>query len=301
MTQEIYNVLTEIGYSLTDYGKDWRTKPLYRDSGNNSSLSISKRNGRWVDYSACIGGNLEELIKITLNLKTLDEAKNWVANKVDLTRIEDTKPTIKQAKIYSNDLLKELLPVHNYWLDRGITRKTLEEFKGGLVKSGQMMDRYTFPIFNSKNQIVGFIGRDIRPESKTRPKYKIIGNKSKWVWPATLNKGIIRSKKAVILVESPACVLRCWDMGIKNVICIFGVKISTDIICFLLKINCQKIIISTNNEPDNNSIGNNAAEEIKNTLLNFFDANQVLINLPVRKDIAEMTDEEIINWNNINI
>ena len=303
MSQDILNVLTEIGYSLIDNGRDWRGRPLYRDSGNNTSLSISKQTGRWTDFSACIGGSFEELVRLSLNLNTINDARGWLSNKIDLNRLTElSRPILKQQKIYSNDLLQELLPIHGYWQERGITLKTAEEFGGGLVKSGQMANRYTFPIWNNKEQIVGFIGRDIfHNDGKTsRPKYKILGHKSKWVWPAFLNYDILKTNKTVILVESPACVLRCWDMGIKNVLCLFGVKISSDLICFLLKMNFKKIILSTNNELDNNSIGNKAAEEIKQTLMSFFDENQVIINLPIKKDVAEMSDEEIHLWNQNN-
>ena len=53
---EIRDVLTEIGYVLHDYGKHFRSRPLYRESDNNTVLSIDKENGRWRDFKTNQGG-----------------------------------------------------------------------------------------------------------------------------------------------------------------------------------------------------------------------------------------------------
>ena len=43
------DILLEIGYSnIIDSGKEFRTRPIYRDSGNNTSLCIKKSNGKEV-------------------------------------------------------------------------------------------------------------------------------------------------------------------------------------------------------------------------------------------------------------
>ena len=71
----IYNLLTEIGYSLKDYGKEYRTKPLYRESDNDTVLRIYKDTGNWIDFKENITGDFTSLIKLSLNLKNNDEAK----------------------------------------------------------------------------------------------------------------------------------------------------------------------------------------------------------------------------------
>ena len=38
----VYEILTELGYQLKDYGKEFRAKPLYRDSDNDTVLRIYK-------------------------------------------------------------------------------------------------------------------------------------------------------------------------------------------------------------------------------------------------------------------
>ena len=45
MSDDIKDILTEIGYTLRDCGNEYRTKPFYRDSDNPNVLSIKKSNG----------------------------------------------------------------------------------------------------------------------------------------------------------------------------------------------------------------------------------------------------------------
>ena len=75
MSDHVKEILTEIGYTLRDCGREYRTKPLYRDSDNPNVLCIKKTNGVWIDFKTNKCGNLEELVKLTLNLKDLKEAK----------------------------------------------------------------------------------------------------------------------------------------------------------------------------------------------------------------------------------
>ena len=63
-----------------------------------------------------------------------------------------------------------------------------------------MAGRYVFPIFNSVDQIVGFSGRDILSR-KDAPKWKHIGSKSTWVFPAKKNSKIIKETKKMMKTD----------------------------------------------------------------------------------------------------
>ncbi len=41
----IHQILTSMGYSLKDFGREYRTKPIYRDSDNDTVLRIYKDSG----------------------------------------------------------------------------------------------------------------------------------------------------------------------------------------------------------------------------------------------------------------
>ncbi len=121
-----------------------------------------------------------------------------------------------------------------------------------------------------------------------------MGAKKEFVWPAFLNLSIIREKKEVILVESPACVLKMWDCGIRNVLCLFGTELQLGLLNFLLRIDPDRMIISTNNEES--QTGNRAADKMAIKLRRYFDAKQIRTVLPNKKDFAEMSIHEISQW-----
>ena len=147
------DILLEIGYSnIIDSGREFRTRPIYRDSGNNTSLCIKKSDGRFVDYSANISGTFEDLIKISLNLKSKAEAQAWLGNKLPSAgffhRVE--KPLIKQPRILNKQDLSLLIPDHKYWNCRGVSDDTLTLFGSGVMREGRLKDSYVFRIFNRK-------------------------------------------------------------------------------------------------------------------------------------------------------
>ena len=52
-------------------------KPVYRDSSSNTVLSVRKDTGRWIDFSKQISGSLQDLVKLSLNCASEDEAMKW--------------------------------------------------------------------------------------------------------------------------------------------------------------------------------------------------------------------------------
>ena len=157
-----------------------------------------------------------------------------------------------------------------------------------------MKNRYVFPIFNSKEEIVGFSGRDITNQSKI--KWKHLGDKINWCYPTFLNLDIVKEKKEVYIIESIGDCLSLWDAGIKNTIVTFGLEVSVSILNLLLKVDPNKIYISFNNDENKNKASNEAADKAINKLLRYFDKNQLYIKLPSKKDFGEMSIEEIVQW-----
>jgi len=292
--------LTEMGYSnITEKITEYRMRPLYRDSGNNTSLSVDRDTGFFIDYGQNIKGSFTDLVKITMGLKNLTDARAWLCNKevsAGVTQPEN-KPLLKAAKRYSNITLQKLNPNHDYWIKRGVPEEIIKLFKGGTVSEGKMKNRYVFPIFNGKEEIVGFTGRDIQTSSsESRPKWKHIGNKSSWRYPLQINYPIIKSQRKVILVESIGDMLSLWAAGIENTMVTFGLEVSNDIVNFLLRNDPNKITISFNNDTSKNDAGNIAATKTLKKLSKYFDHNQLEIKLPSKNDFGEMNKEEILTW-----
>jgi hypothetical protein len=292
----VYQILTDLGYKLKDYGKEYRTKPLYRESDNDTVLKIYKDSGHWFDFKENISGDFNSLISMTLKLESPSKAKEWLKDKnFSFSRFfEPTKPLLKSTKKFDIEILENLELNHQYWNKRNITNETLAQFKGGIAKAGKMKNRYVFPIFDVNNNIIGFSGRDITNLSKI--KWKHLGEKNDFLYPLFLNKNVIEDLKEVILVESIGDMLSLYQAGIKNVLVTFGTNLSLSILNYCLKTDVRKIYISLNNDSNKNNAGNIAAEKTYARLKRYFDDKQLKISLPTKKDFGEMNKEEILQW-----
>tara|TARA_Y100001934_G_scaffold235657_1_gene286585 strand:- start:2133 stop:3044 length:912 start_codon:yes stop_codon:yes gene_type:complete len=289
-------ILLDMGYSnIIDNGRELRTKPIYRDSSSNTVLSIRKDTGHFIDFSKQISGSFLELVKISQGFKDYKEAQNYLEDKGSVTRKVIRKPEVKSPKVFPSEYLSKLLPDHSYWIDRGIEKSVLEEFGGGLCKTGSMEGRYVFPILTSKNELIGVSGRDVE-NRESKPKWKHKGTKAFWKYPLQINYKILKEKKEIILIESIGDGLSLWQAGVKNFIVTFGLDLNTNLVNLFLKLDPKKIYISFNNDSNNNNAGNLAAEKAKKKLCKYFDHNQISIKLPTKKDFGEMSMKEIKEW-----
>jgi DNA primase len=285
----IKEILNKIGYlQLKDLGTDWQTRPLFRDSDNDTALVIKKDSGIYYDFVERRGGNFSELVQRTLRLPTYQDAEKILKdNNFEDAEIKSNKyeSHITMQKVFPKQMLLKLIHDNSYWNKRGISNETLDIFKGGITFNGRMTGRYVFPIENLKNELVGFVGRKIYQDNDFVP-WKIIGKKSEWIYPIQSHK-YIREKKQVILVESIGDFLSLCEVGVKNILVLFGVNLSPAIISLLLKYDVSKIHICLNNDEEKNSVGNNAAQEIAGELTSYFDKSQINLVTLKFKDFNE--------------
>jgi len=292
----IVELLKKMGYAPERSGPDYlRMKAIYRNSAS-SSLSVNTKSGWFTDFVTGQSGPLIKLAMITLNINEKD-AKSFLRNEYfdNTVEAEDQESKIVQEKFFNSDFLSDLLPSFNFYNKRGISNETLKDFKGGVKTYGKLNNRFVFPIFEG-NKIIGLAGRDLYSNSQ-RPKWKILGRKSNFVYPPDLASPEIQRTKTVILVESIGDALALYENGIKNFIVIFGLTVSKNVILFLMKSNLEKIIISTNNDADSDyNRGMEAALNIKSKLSKFFNSDTLKVKLPTRKDFGDMTKAEILEW-----
>lgn len=296
MTHDLKSILTEIGYKLHDRGKEYRSRAIYRDSDNDTVLSIKKDTGRWIDFKEQRFGTLEELIKITLNLKDISEARQYLNREFNYQPAKVEKETLKSPTTFSSKNLDFIMPEYKYWNDRGVSTPTLKSFQSGTMKSGKMEGRYVFPIFDRDDKIVGMAGRALDNEKK--PKWKLVGEKKLWAYPLKLNLPILQKEKKIILVESIGDMLALWEAGIKNTIVTFGLKVTAKIKQMLIAIRPNTIHIAFNN--DANRAGNEGANKAYAELNKHFDTEQISISLPTHNDFGEMSRSDILLWKSQN-
>ena len=297
----VREVLTNLGYKdLYEDGKSFRTKPLYRESDSDGVLCVYKDTGFFVDFSRQIKGPIEELVRLSLNLSSRADAKEWLNGKFTPTKTVTVNHNEKIIcnNIYENNNLEKIIPNHNYWTNKYIEENTIKLFEGGVdngVERGRMRGRYVFPIFNSRKDIVGFSGRYLNeiPKNSKIFKWKHLGSVSDWVYPAFFNKKILKEKKEVILVEGIGDMISLWNAGITNVLVTFGLNIQAGLLSYLIKIYSKKITIAL----DGDERGKEGALKIRLALLDYFDKEKISITHPLDgKDFGDMTKEEIQNW-----
>lgn len=288
----VEEVLVNLGYTLIPDSRGWRSSALYRDGTNTSSLLIYK-DGNWTDFVESTGGTLEQLIKMTLRLPSLNHAKQWLETKKVVIQEEKPELTLNEIKIFPKEWLDNLKSDHNYWVNRGISKEVMNEFRGGVwTKDGAFKNYYTFPIFDSKSKLIGIAGRNT-DNTSIKPKWRLKGEKKAWKYPLFLNHQHIVKNKSVVLVESIGNCLSLYEAGCKNVLVLFGTNMSFEIVNYLLKFDISSIIISTDND---GGTGVLAAEKIYRKIGKYFDKKNIEISLPYKKDFNEQSREENENW-----
>lgn len=289
----VKTTLIRLGFSPREDNHFFRIPASWRGGDNPTSVSVHSKTGRWVDFPTSEFGSFDKLLEKILGrpLKPRElERYETIASKLEVDDFEK----LEEVNIYDKGILDTMLPLYDFYLNRGIAKETLQEFQAGLCQGGKLRNRICFPIYDYDKNIIGFTGRwcfENVPDQV--PKHKHIGNKANFLWPVHLNESIHRESREIILVESPGCILAQWNAGVKTGLCLFGTSVSSKIISYLTSVCPKRIIIATNNEPDNDSIGFKAAVKIKKKLLKFFDEESILIRLPPKKDFGDMSKSEI--------
>ena len=290
-------VLENLGYRLKDHGAYWRTNAVYRSGDNSTALQIYKDTGVWKDYvedSSFMP--FEALLQKTLNTKDPNAVKHYLKdNGVNIGARIKQKHLLKEEKTYSPNVLQKLLPHHDFYIDKGMSKETLQDFKCGLAMSGKMYQRVIFPIFRKDGRIHGFSGRKVTDDD--RPKWLHMGKSSNWFYPYYNIQHVqesILEKQSVHIVESVGDCLSLYNSGVKNVLVSFGLNISPKFISRLSMLPVSKIFISFNND-HSSSVNRGFEGAIKSIfkLVDSIDFDKIYFSPPEKNDFGEMSAEQI--------
>lgn len=288
MTDLISIIKEDLGYPLVNHGNYFSSPAMFRDGDNKTALAFYPNDNLILDFVEGTRYTFKSFIALNLNITDINEVdKVLAARNIVLPKFVKSDPKLELTKKYDSLLLNKLIPKHEYFIKRGISEKILLEFRAGLALTGKLRNRYIFPIFNKKEEIIGFSGRAIDQNNALR--WFHMGSKKNWVYPAFLSHKTILEKREVILVEGIGDVLSLFECEIRNCLCLFGIMISAAIIKYLIAVNPKKIIIAVNND----IAGQEAAEKIKSKLMQFFDEKNIEIRLPtIHKDLNEILLKE---------
>lgn len=304
MRTKIESSLIELGYQLKDFGNHWRANAAYRDGNNPLSLMIYKDTGVWRDFVENKAPMpFKKLVELTLNTNDPNVIKKYTQDSFESTEVYIKKEKLEMEKIYPEDCLKKLFPNYDFYNKRSIAEETQKMYKCGLASAGKMYRRVVFPVYNSNNQIYGFTGRKL-DENSEAPKWKHIGLKSNWIYPANI-PNFPEITDEVFLVESIGDSMALTQNGFTNNLVTFGLDCSPAVMNFLISKNLKTIYISTNNDQDSDkNRGLIAAIKILIKLSSFFDLHVLKIKPPLMNDFGEMqtSDNSLIfcEWNKRN-
>ena len=306
-TEDIKEILIELGFKLRDRGPYWQTNALWRNGDNFTAVQIYKDSGVWRDYVDDTSFlPFQALIEKTLGTKDKKILSRYIqpsgeAKSSDTFEKQDQKVKIQMDETYSLEYLSKLLPHFKFYNDKEISNSTLKLYKGGLATAGKLNGRFVFPVFdeNDSSQIIGFTGRHLRWNSESEfPKWKHVGRKSNWLYPVCITSGnsrpfldCIHERREIIIVESIGDSLALTQNKFLNHLVVGGLDLSSKQISFLLSHELDQIIIATNNDESN--VGLYAAIKIFIKLLNYFDITKLRINLPTGNDFGDMQQEGV--------
>lgn len=283
------SILEDAGYTLREDGDFWRTKAVYREGDNATSLRIRKKDGYWKDFVTGAYGGFYDLIKKTNPNVKIEKGEIESAYPVE------SKEKVSFTRIYPAEMLNRLEKNYAFWVNRNIKPEIVEEFNGGVCKTGRMMGRFVFPIYDISQNIVGFSGRALYKEPQI--KWKHIGNKTEWEYPLFKSQKDIQEKGYIILIESIGDMLSLWNAGIRNTAVTFGLTGLTKLMYKILG-GTQKVVISFNDDSAKNSAGNKKAFFFRNQLIStgLISPSSVFVEKPIKNDFGDMTEWENKEW-----
>jgi hypothetical protein len=300
----VYEILSDLGYQLQDFGQYYRTKALYRGGDSTNSLKVWKNSGYCVDYAADKKFSLRELL--SHHIQDWRKIKEILGGQKVLAPIKIEKKII-MPRIYPPDCLDRLLPNYSFYEKRKISKDVQRKYKIGYATVGKMYQRMVFPIYNENEQIIGFSGRHIDyKEEASAPKWKHLGEKQEWIFPYNLPsllaaKEKIDSGAKVMLVESIGDSMVLTENGLENHLVTFGLGCSPTMQGFLLSKDPEEIIIVGNNDEGPNFDYNRGLVASIKTLMklsSIFPIDKLKIRLPSLNDLGEMHEAgiDIVKW-----
>lgn len=214
---------------------------------------------------------------------------------------------LKVPQVYPPSVLDRLIKDYSLWESKGISAETVIPFRGGIATQFTMKDRWVFPQFNERDEIIGFSGRCLKKLSEEerkwygRPKWKHVAGRKPhgFIWGGIDE---IEGSGRAIVVESIGDSLSLRQAGMPESIVLFGATLSQAVLGKLIALNPNEIIVATNRDIKAHMVGQKAAAKIEGILRQFFNADRIRVVLPDvegKKDWGEYSAEELENLKNL--
>ena len=207
---------------------------------------------------------------IAVNIKTKNDYNKYqdlydiyeLAQKFYQNNINSSKG--KKAKEYlysrhiSDDIIKEF-GIGLSLMDKDILTKMLKGkydesilLKSGLINEGEYdlydiyHNRIMFPLYSLNGQVIGYNGRVYNGEKENKyinSKETPIFKKRELLYNYHRAKDECRIKKRVFIVEGPMDVIRCYTVGVKNVVAALGTAFGHEQAMLIRKLASEVVLM----------------------------------------------------------
>lgn len=178
-------------------------------------------------------------------------------------------------------------PGLDYLLGRGLTYETIEEW--GLGFNG---NRVMFPLRDPRGQVVAFTGRVL---DDSKPKYKnsqnsLIYQKAEMVYGLDKAAPEITKTGHVVITEGQFDVIRCWQEGVRNMICVSGSSLTKAMIAKLVKsYKVKRITLCFDGDLGGEKAAERAVAELQDSALRG-ELDLRILTLPEGSDPADLAE-----------
>lgn len=303
---DIPALMERLNYPITIRGENC-VVPSYLRGGDNPLAIFVNASGICHDQVQNRNFTLAEFVAEVLGCSI--KAANEFIGSSQTAAPQEKEVKLEVDKKFDIKHIAGLTASYKYYLDKGISKKTLEEFKGGLCHSGKLYLRFVFPIYNKAGKVLGAAGRDVSynkeqekeftAQTRPRPKWKILGEKKTFTYPLFISSKYIDKTRQIVLVESIGDALSLWNSGIKNTFCLFGVSLSDPALMAIAAENPKEILLALNNDfASKVNRGAEGAAKVRTKLKKLFSLNAIKEAFPIKNDFGEQTIEENQAWAN---
>ena len=207
---------------------------------------------------------------IAVNIKTQNDYNKHqdlydiyeLAQKFYQNNINSSKGKKAKEYLFSRHINEDIIKEFGIGLslpDRDILTKMLKGkydedilLKSGLVNEGEYdlydiyHNRIMFPLYSLSGQVIGYNGRVYNGEKENKyinSKETPIFKKRELLYNYHRAKDECRIKKKVYIVEGPVDVIRCYTVGLKNVVAALGTAFGHEQAMLIRKLNSEVILM----------------------------------------------------------
>ena len=257
----ISRVIENLGSKLKRVGREFVTQCVWHED-TNPSLTINDDKGFCFCHVCRNGGDVIAYTRQRKGLEFVDAANlsaQILGIQLDFDGISQEEQEKRKArrqaalsrkqkdqKLYAANLFGPRAGrIRQILKDRGLNREAAKEFGLGFAPEGMFAGRITIPIYNHRNELVGWTGR----ATKDQPgKYKNsaddeLFHKKSLVFNEVRAKEAARMTGSIIFVEGHLDVVSLWQHGIANVVAMQGTGAPDPLVIQRLTRNLKNVIL----------------------------------------------------------